>query len=179
VLRGRASITALLLLAPALAACGDLAATPTAGVRPTASRAPAADASKIKAGVTDGYAGRYSDCRAHVKGAVVVAPFWLDFDHFDRPTGRPLHTQDQVLRAYQTDPATRTEGGGHVQVAFAAYSRFAPKVPAKPAWIVVRYDVSGMGSLSSTPVRTDRVAVIDDRTLRSLAIIESLPSRCR
>jgi hypothetical protein len=68
--------------------------------------------------------------------------------------------------------------GRHPLAAFVSYSRFEPHQSAKAAWIVVSYGISAMPSMSSTPVKTDETVIFDDRTLRSLAIIDSLPSRC-
>ena len=128
----------------------------------------------------DAYAGRYLQCQAQVNHAVLAAPFWLDSDHFNRPTSHPVHTADQVLRRYRTDQIMEGLRTRRAQVAFASYSNADSIRQPLSVWIVVSYGVSTMPTTSSTsPLPPDQIVIYDDRDLASRGILASMPTRCR
>jgi hypothetical protein len=136
---------------------------------------------KTRPARTDGYAGHYVRCRAHVRANRLIAPFWLDFTHFDPASWVPQHTPSEVLQKYRNnDPMIHGLNEGAIpQIAFASYSVFEPRRPSRPVWIVVSYGVSAMSSMSSTPFRSDQTIIYSDRNLKPLAVIQALPSRCQ
>lgn len=134
------------------------------------------DAAKIR---VDGDAPQHRRCRALIESGDLVAPFWVDNEHFDRARKEHAHSAAQALAAYRTALETRGFPQRDLHVAYADYSVTWRKSAPIPVWIVIRYGALGMSTMSSRPVRTDDIAILNDSDLRSRAIIEALPSRCR
>lgn len=124
----------------------------------------------------------YRSCMAHVSGNRLTAPFWIDNDHFNPTNVTPRHTAAAVLRAYETDRTTRGLSTGTAEsVFFAAHSRTDINVPTENIWVVLTYNTYGvppLGPSGGPPQLIDRTALISDRTLRSLSVIEARPDRC-
>jgi hypothetical protein len=115
-------------------------------------------------------------CKVEVRDDRLAARVVYGGEPFLPPAGlQPRTSAVDAKRILLTNPGSSALGHRRRQEFFAIYRHLGTP---RPVWVLLEHNVPGSGSLSNEIVKQDLLFILDDRTSKPMALLESLPAGC-